>query len=189
MKQPFLEKGKYYHIFNKGRQGENLFRENDNYAHFLSLYEKYIEPVAETYAWVLLGNHFHTLIKTTPEETSKPLHQYFSNLFNAYSKAFNKRYERYGPLFVSPFKRIEITSDQYFKNLVVYIHNNPVHHRFVENIMEYPWSSYLTIISEKPTRLKRETVLNWFHNSKNEFETYHNSSDKFNNIDKFIIED
>ena len=40
MKQPLLEKGKYYHIYNKGRQGENLFRENENYNHFLRLYEK-----------------------------------------------------------------------------------------------------------------------------------------------------
>ncbi len=63
MKQPLLEKGKFYHIFNKGRRGENLFRENENYAFFLRLYEKYIESIAETYAWVLLGNHFHLLVK------------------------------------------------------------------------------------------------------------------------------
>ena len=45
----------------------------------------------------------------------------FSNLFNAYTKSFNKRYERYGPLFVNPFKRIEIKSNKYFKNLILYI--------------------------------------------------------------------
>ncbi len=73
MKQPLLEKGKYYHIFNKGRQEENLFREDENYAHFLRLYGKYIDPIVETFVWVLLGNHFHLLIKAT----EKPLYQIF----------------------------------------------------------------------------------------------------------------
>jgi len=47
MKEILLEKGRYYHIYNKALFGENLFRENDNYRHFLRLYEKYIEPIAD----------------------------------------------------------------------------------------------------------------------------------------------
>ena len=187
MKQALIEKGKYYHIYNKGRQGENLYRENENYAHFLRLYEKYIDPIAETYAWVLLGNHFHLLIKTTTTETSKPLFQYFSNLFNAYTKSFNKRYERYGPLFVSPFKRIEITSNKYLKNLVHYIHNNPVHHGFSERLQDYPWSSYGSIISLKPTKLKRDKLLGFFDTTGN-FIDYHNQKHELECIKNMIIE-
>ncbi len=187
MKQPVLEIDKYYHIYNKGRQGENLFRENENYTHFLRLYEKYIDPIAETYAWVLLGNHFHLLIKTTSTETNKPLYQYFSNLFNAYTKSYNKRYERYGPLFVSPFKRIEITSNKYFKNLVHYIHNNPVHHGFCERLQDYPWSSYGTIISVKPTKLERNKLIGFFDTAGN-FIDYHNQKHETECIKTFIIE-
>jgi putative transposase len=51
--------------------------------------------------------------------------QYFSNLFNAYAKAFNRAYHRTGALFQRPFGRIEITSDAYFMQVVVYIHRNP----------------------------------------------------------------
>jgi len=54
-------------------------------------------------------------------------HLHFSHLFNAYSKYFNKYTGRHGSLFERPFDRIEITDKEYFKNLVVYIHNNPVH--------------------------------------------------------------
>ncbi len=187
MKQVFLEKGKYYHIYNRGRQGENLFRENDNYYHFIRLYEKYIDPIAETYAWVLLGNYFHLLIKTTTKETGKPLFRYFSNFFNAYTKSFNKKYNRYGSLFDSPFKRIEITSDKYFKNLVHYIHNNPVHHGFCELIQDYPWSSYGSVISSKPTNLKRDKVIEFFDSTAN-FINFHNKMHEFDCIKNMIIE-
>ena len=49
-----LINGQYYHIFNCGINGENLFREPENYTSFLSLMDKYILPVADLYAWVLM---------------------------------------------------------------------------------------------------------------------------------------
>ena len=56
----------------------------------------------------------------------------FSNLFNAYTKAFNKRYNRTGTLFERPFKRILIENESYLKYLVYYIHHNPVKHGYDE---------------------------------------------------------
>ena len=58
----------YYHVYNRGNNREPLFRERRNYPYFLKLYAKYIEPVAETYAYCLLKNHFHLLIRTKDEE-------------------------------------------------------------------------------------------------------------------------
>jgi hypothetical protein len=58
-----LEPGKYYHIYNKTINNEILFRSEENYRHFLSLYGKYIYPIAETFAWALMINHFHYFIK------------------------------------------------------------------------------------------------------------------------------
>lgn len=49
-----LEPGNYYHIYNRGINSCNIFRETDNYEHFLRLYDKYISPVANTFAWVLM---------------------------------------------------------------------------------------------------------------------------------------
>ncbi len=117
----------------------------------------------------------------------KPPHQYFSNLFNAYAKAINKRNKRYGPLFVETFERKEVTNAVYFRNIIHYIHNNPVHHGFTGRMIDYPWSSYQTIISIKESKLKREEVLGWFNN-KSEFINIHKEKLDYRDIADFIIE-
>ncbi len=58
-----LESGNFYHIFNHGVGGRKLFREKGNYEHFLKQYHKYIDPVVDTYAWTLMPNHFHWLVR------------------------------------------------------------------------------------------------------------------------------
>jgi REP element-mobilizing transposase RayT len=176
-----LEPGNYYHIYNRGINSCPIFKETTNYEHFLSLYDKYITPIAETYAWVLMGNHFHLLvrIKSNPkgfenlQGFKKYINQQFSNLFNAYTKAFNKKYCRTGSLFEHTFRRKLIDSVDYLRQVIMYIHNNPVHHGFSEHPREYPWSSYLTSVSIKPTKLHREAVMGWF-DSKANFISMHN---------------
>ncbi len=207
--EPFVP-GKYYHIYNRGNNGEDLFRVSDNYQHFLRLYEKYVHPVADTFAWVLMKNHFHLLvrIKDLRGETDLPgfknlaglkekfkrnhpqASQHFSNLFNAYCKAFNKKYGRTGSLFEKPFHRIPVDSEKYFRQLVIYIHTNPVHHGFTDNYKDYPWSSYGTILSLKPTKLRRNEVIGWFDDKAN-FVAAHEqmiNSGKFINFDEYKID-
>ncbi len=174
-----LKSGHFYHIYNHAVGGRDLFRDANNYQYFMDLYEKHISTVAETYAWVLMKNHFHLLVRIKEVEEClhltgfenlsgvKPPHQYFSNFFNAYTKAFNKYHQSRGSLFERPFKRKLITSDSYLKQVILYIHNNPVHHGFCSHPSEYLWSSYLTCISNKPTNLKRETVIDWFNDIDN----------------------
>jgi len=58
----------YYHIYNRGNNRENIFVEERNYDYFLKLYEKYIVPVADTFAYCLLRNHFHICIRVKSEE-------------------------------------------------------------------------------------------------------------------------
>jgi REP element-mobilizing transposase RayT len=185
-----LEHGCYYHIFNRGINGTPLFYAPENYLHFLRLYDKYITPIADTFAWCLMGNHFHLLVRIKEEnevivtslpnpvkvlnpdwvnsnKTIKPPHLYFSHLFNSYAQAINKQQHRTGTLFERPFHRLKITSEEYFQNLVVYIHQNPVHHGFTSDFKDYPWSSYGSIISTKPTKVDRETVLERFGGKEN----------------------
>jgi len=188
-----LEYDTYYHIYNRGINGADLFRHEEDYLRFLRLYDEYIGHVAETFAWCLMKNHFHFLVRILaedeiqymkPKESDKrvfgekkkynPSRQ-FAHLFDAHAKAFNSKYERTGGLFETPFKRLKIDDESYFKHAVFYIHNNPVKHGFAENLIDYPWTSYLTIISVKPTRLQREKVLGWF-NSKAEFIEFHTTS-------------
>ena len=64
-----LQPGQYYHIYNRGINGEPLFREERNHRHFLKLWAKYIEPLADTYAYCLLNNHFHFLVRIKELET------------------------------------------------------------------------------------------------------------------------
>jgi len=216
-KTPPLEHGKFYHIYNRGINSCILFREPDNYEHFLGLYDKYISPVANTYAWVLMGNHFHVLVRikkedeigvyqslktdrsndsvrfqtTTnlsesegPDKVKKPvIHRHFSHLFNAYTKYFNRKYNRTGKLFETPFKRIQGKSMTQLKYLVYYIHHNPIHHGYCEHYLDYPWSSYLTILSPKQTKLKRDEVLSWYREA-DTFQKYHSqqSIDKFSEL-------
>ena len=109
-----LQPGVIYHIYNRGVNGETIFKEKRNYEHFINLYVKHIQPVVDTYAFCLLPNHFHLLVEiknlTGLEDLSgfKSASQAFSNLFNAYAKAINKAYGRTGPLFERPFKRNEL---------------------------------------------------------------------------------
>ena len=57
-----IDYGNYYHIYNRGTDGMVIFRKDDDYLHFLSLISIYLEPIAEIFAYALMGNHFHFLI-------------------------------------------------------------------------------------------------------------------------------
>ncbi len=180
---PALRYGAYYHIYNRGNNRENIFIEARNYRYFLRLYAKYILPVADTFAYCLLKNHFHFLVRTktfgvseTPKvsRTVSPS-QAFSNLFNAYAKAINKAYQRTGSLFERPFGRVEVTSDAHFIHLIAYIHQNPQKHGLIEDFRDWPYSSYHALTSARPTRLLREETLAWFGNQ-GHFETFHSES-------------
>ena len=172
-----LQGGDYYHIFNRGVNRQNLFLEERNYRYFLKLYAHHVEPVAETYAYCLLPNHFHLLVRIKTAEEQQHDHeirkvpeiarvsnpgQAFSNLFNAYTKAMNQAYGRTGSLFERPFHRLAVTSDSYFAQLVVYIHQNPQRHGLSEDFRQWPYSSYQALCSSGPTRIKRDDVLAWF---------------------------
>jgi len=109
MKDDKLLSGELYHIYNCGINGMDLFRESENYEHFLSLMDKFILPVAEIFPWVLMQNHFHLLVRIKIPNPN--LH--FSHLFNAYSKYFNKRYTRQGVLSKRRFKRKHIDNERY----------------------------------------------------------------------------
>jgi REP element-mobilizing transposase RayT len=200
---PPLEHNTYYHIFNQGNNRENLFKEERNYPYFLKLYVHHIEPVADTFAYCLLPNHFHLLVRVKSadeieaetktlkvSETFRVLSpsQPFSNLFNAYTKAINKTYQRTGSLFEHPFGRIPITSEQYLTQLVTYIHQNPQRHGLIDDFRRWPYSSYRTLFSEKPTQLKREIVLKWF-GSQQQVEQLHQQKVSAGALAPLLLED
>jgi putative transposase len=164
-----LKPGGFYHILDRGVNRENIFLEERNYIHFLSLYATYIIPVAETYAYCLLRNHFHLLVRirepqtgTASKAASARVSKAFNNFLTAYAKAFNKAYGRTGALFQHHFCRILVPSNRYFLVLVRYIHHNPCKHGFVKDFQDWPFSSYHELASKAFTQLARPTVLEWF---------------------------
>lgn len=195
----------YYHIYNRGVNGENLFKEEKNYDFFLNKYATYIDPIVETYAYCLLKNHFHLLIRTKSENeilsfynnknadrvnknktASEIISLQFSHLFNSYSQSINKSNNRSGALFERPFRRILVNSDTYFTKLIHYIHYNPQKHDFVSDFKEYQHSSYHSHLSKKTSKIKREEVINWFGN-KSEYINLHNQFHPEKDISKLIF--
>jgi len=180
---PALHHDVYYHIYNRGNNREDLFVEERNYAHFLNLYGRYIEPVAETFAYCLLRNHFHCLVCIKSEEEiieslkdSKAFQvsRQYSNLFNAYAKAINTSYGRTGSLFQHPFGRVPITGSSQFFQVVIYIHHNPQKHGLITDFRNWKHSSYQTLLSTGSTRLRRDIVMDWF-GGRDSFVQLHNS--------------
>ncbi len=199
--------GNYYHIYNRGNNGETIFCTAENFRYFLQLFAHHIEPVATTFAFSLLPNHFHFLnyIRTDEEQRTWllaqggqgcqlseswqpcPPHRAFKNLFIAYSMAFNLRYERTGSLFQKPFKRRLVDSDRYFAALVRYIHRNPQKHGLIPDFREWPWSSYGAILAERPTRIPRDDVLAWF-GGRAPFVALHATDPDERTIAEYIVE-
>jgi putative transposase len=169
-----LRQGQIYHIYARGENREKVFFDERIYPFFLQLCARHIEPVADTYAYCLLPDHFHFLVRIRTEEEIRkasealgvswvlePNHQ-FGNLLNAYADVVNQALKRTGSLFQEPFGRVQVTSDVYLVHLVAYIHQNPEKHGLVESFRDWPHSSYEALLSEEPTHLKRPEVLAWF---------------------------
>lgn len=210
-----LEPDKYYHIYNRTNNKELLFRTEENKRFFLKKYTDYLFPYVQTFAYCLLDNHFHFLVKIRPEErirnyintlfkeektkllteyldsnsipVSKVLENQFLRLFTSYAMAFNKQWGRKGNLFNRPFKRLSVQNENHFTTLVIYMHLNPIKHNITENYKDYSWSSYQSIVTEKPTRIERDEILNWFGNKK-AFISAHNE-ENFDTIEKYLIEE
>ncbi|MBS1488729.1 MAG: hypothetical protein JST43_14205 [Bacteroidetes bacterium] len=187
-----MEPNQSYHLYTHANGSENLFRNEENFRYFLKRYEEYIPAVADTLAYCLMPNHLHLLVRIKSEaelteffnKKEKDLTGLlsadkqdlsgldvlqrltilqFSHLFNAYTKAYNKVYKRRGSLFIRAFKRKEITSDSYFTGIIHYIHHNPVHHGFVKQLTDWPWSSYHHFLLPELTPAQQE-VIDWFGN-------------------------
>lgn len=162
----------FYHIYNRGNNGENIFYKSKNYKYFLKKYINYISPFVDTYSFSLLPSYFNFIIRTKPE--CKDLPEQFRKFFISYSQAINKQESRIGSLFMKPFRRREISEYNYLKRLIFYLHNNPVELGLSNVFERYEWSSYRIILSEAKTNLKRDEVIRLF-NSKEEFIEFHNA--------------
>lgn len=158
MKLEAIEQSHFFHIYNRGINGTNIFKTEENKRYFLQLFGKYVAQHVEVFGYCLMDNHFHFLIQVNSE--SEEFTKAISNFFNAYAKAFNRFTGRTGSLFEKHFKRKKIEDENYIKTLLVYIHKNPEE---IQNYKTYKFSSFRHYLKETQPeyfKLSKEYVVN-----------------------------
>lgn len=152
--------GAIYHVLSRGNGGQEIFRSKDDLHLFLHLLGELVERFnIEVHAYVLMGNHYHLLLKTNDANLSRAM-QWFGT---SYTCKFNLNNSTGGHLFQGRFKSIIIENDTYLLRLSCYIHRNPVRAGIVERLADYQWSSYrfYAYKSKKvPAWLTTKTILN-----------------------------
>lgn len=171
-----LATGEIYHIFNRGVERRTVFSNTREYkrsvdtidyyrfaglpirySHFLNLTYQRKQALlgmltkyeVSILAYCLMPNHFHFVLK---QEGENGISRFLSNFTNSYTKFFNTKYERVGPLFQGTFKAVRVESEEQLIHLSRYVHLNPVSSFLIpENKLNtYPWSSF-------PEYLNRES--------------------------------
>jgi len=193
--------GRYYHLYNHSNGYLNLFRTEDNYHYFLEKYKKYVHPYADTFAYCLMPNHFHFLVRIKEEfddnikVSSRSFNLMSSDLFKrseliepfspiqvtnaiknwliSYTQAYHKIYKTRGNLFYQKIRRKVITDENYLLTLVAYIHLNPIIHGFAHKLEEWPYSSFPHYMYNSPSILNTHVILDLFDDRQN-FLDYHN---------------
>jgi len=112
----------------------------------------------------------------------------FRRFFLSYAKSINKQQERKGSLFQKYFRRKKINSDEYFRGLVWYIHNNPVNHKIYSDYKTYKWSSYHRILQNNHSKLIKSEVIEWFENRDNYILFHEEKKIEWGKLQNLIIE-
>ncbi|MEW6606728.1 MAG: transposase, partial [bacterium] len=138
--------GAIYHVMSRGVAQQEIFRIEDDYHRFLDYLEKSVDKYGlEIFAFVLMSNHYHLLVRTKEANLSKAIQW----LQTAYSVYYNRRHDRRGHLFQGRYKGILVGEESYWQGLSFYIHLNPIRARMVEKLERYRWSSYNDYIRMK----------------------------------------
>ena len=123
--------GLLQHVIIRGIERRKIFRNRNDYSDFMERLGILIpETQTQCYAWVLMGNHAHFLLRSGPSGIAGLMRR----LLTGYVLGFNKRHRRHGQLFQNRYKSIICQEDAYFKELVRYIHLNPVRAKMVPDL-------------------------------------------------------
>jgi len=135
-----LSNSGFYHIVLRGINHQHVFEEESDYIYFLkSLHDLKIALVFEVYAYCLMSNHVHLLLR---EKQVGDISLIMKRLLTKYAMYFNRKYQRSGALIANRYKSMPVEVDEYFIPLQRYIHQNPLKAGLVNKLEAYPFSSY-----------------------------------------------
>lgn len=181
-----LVNGQYYHIFNRGSDKRNIFSRSRDYQRFQLTFYYYqftdqkkrfsklaksdfkdfnpdpATKLVEILCYCLMPNHFHFLVKQL-KNNGIPI--FMSKLCNSYTKYFNTKYPRVGPLLQGKYQNVLIENEEQLIHLSRYIHLNPVVSGIVKSPENYQWSSYPEYITGQKRFCNLEEILNLFKSS------------------------
>ena len=154
--------GYYYHIFNRGVAGSNIFLNDSNYEYCLRLLEKYaLKYMVQIVALCLMPNHYHLLLR---QDGDLDISQFIQTTFNAYVQALNKQINRKGPLFEGRFKHVLVDKEEYLVHLCRYIHLNPVKAGLVRKPADWRYSDYTLWIGNEALMQNASFIQEHFEN-------------------------
>jgi len=157
----------WYHVMNRGRRGDQIFKDKRDYFAFIELLKDCVEMWnLRVAAYCLMGNHYHILVQTPDANLSRCLR----HINGVYTQHFNRAHGLDGHLFRGRYKSILLDSDSYLLELIRYIHRNPLEAGMVISLESYPWSSHKGYLSrsDKWDWLHKDYVLKIFSNKNNE---------------------
>ena len=141
--------GALHHVMIRGIERKKIFRDDKDRNSFLDrLGGILLDSFTPCYAWSLLGNHAHFLLRTG----KIPISLVMRKLLAGYAVTFNRRHRRHGHLFQNRFKSILCEEDVYLQELVRYIHLNPLRAGLVKDIRElgsYAYSGHFVLMGKK----------------------------------------
>ncbi len=182
--------GGLYHILSRGNYRQAIFRDDNDREMFLDILEDASARFSIViYAYVLMENHYHLLLKTQQPNLSKTMQW----IGSTYTRRFNLKHKESGHLFQGRFKSIIIENVNYLLKLSYYIHRNPLRAGIVKKLADYQWSSYIAYAysSQKILKqkwLKTNYILSKF-TAKDKNRSYRLKTQRYSDENKKIWED
>jgi len=141
--------GLLQHVMARGIERRKIFRNNKDRKSFLDRLAIILEETqTQCYAWSLIPNHFHLLLRTG----TTPLSKVMRRLMTGYAVTFNKCHKRSGHLFQNRYKSVICEEEPYLMELIRYIHLNPLRAKVVKDLKEldkYPWTGHSTLLEKR----------------------------------------
>ncbi len=160
-----------YHVIARGAGRRILFEDDIDRTFFLERLQNCREQHDATlFAWCLMDNHIHLLIKAKLDVLARLM----QSLCTSYARFFNGRHGHVGPVFQGRFKSIPVENDAQFMETVRYIHLNPLS-AGISRVDDYEWSSFRSYLSE-PTDPDLQMTLNTFGGERPFMESHHENS-------------